>query len=83
MTELQQTFLFYTMIYFMLKGAVFVAFYIVTIIIEREARIRHAQLRVYLKQKRNAEENRWQVAYQMLNDKKLAKQEQALLSKAS
>lgn len=80
MTELQQTFLFYTMIYFLLKGAVFVAFYVVTIIIEREARIRHAQLKVYLKHKRKAEEARWQVAYSMLNNKKLAKQEEALLS---
>lgn len=63
MTELQQTFLFYTCIYFMIKGALYVALYMATIVIEKDARERFAKLRVLLERKRADEAVRWQGAY--------------------
>lgn len=82
MTELQKTFLLYTMIYFIVKGGIYVALYVATIIVEKHARDRYAQLRVYLKHKRKTEEERWQVAYSQLNKRKQNK-EIMPLSKAS
>jgi hypothetical protein len=41
MTELQQTFLFYTFIYFLIKGGLYVALYVATIVIEKEAGLNH------------------------------------------
>lgn len=69
MTELQQVFLFYTFIYFLAKGALFVAIYIATIIVERIARQKHAMLQAYLKTKRIDEKERWKVAYAKCNRK--------------
>lgn len=64
MTELQQVFLFYTFIYFLAKGALCIAIYIATIIVERIARQKHAMLQAYLKTKRSEEKERWKVAYE-------------------
>jgi hypothetical protein len=63
MTELQQTFLFYTFIYFLVKGGLYVALYMATIIIEKDARERFAKLRVLLERKRADEAVRWEGAY--------------------
>lgn len=63
MTEMQQTFLFYTFIYFLLKGGLYVALYVATIIVEKDARERYAKLRVLLARKYADEEKRWQGAY--------------------
>lgn len=48
MTELQQTFLFYTAIYFVIKGGLYMALYVATLVVEREARLRHKRLKLYL-----------------------------------
>ncbi|SHG87663.1 hypothetical protein SAMN02745221_01174 [Thermosyntropha lipolytica DSM 11003] len=65
MTELQKIFLFYTFMYFMVKGALFVALYVVTIILEKKAREKHALLQAYLAKKRAEEKKRWQTAYNL------------------
>ncbi|NLB88830.1 MAG: hypothetical protein GX790_06325 [Syntrophomonadaceae bacterium] len=83
MTELQQTFLMYTLIYFIVKGGLYVALYVATIIVEKHARDRYAQLRVYLHRKRKEEEKRWAVAYNKLNNRKQDNKEMITLSKAS
>lgn len=82
MTEMQQTFLYYTLIYFIIKGGLYVALYVATIMVEKHARDRYAQLRVYLNHKRREEQKRWQVAYNKLNQRKQA-QKVMTLSKAS
>lgn len=69
MTELQKIFLFYTFIYFLIKGGLYVGLYVATIIAEKQARLRHAQLKIYLKKKRAEEAERWQVAYKLYNRK--------------
>ncbi|MGB4303467.1 MAG: hypothetical protein WBJ34_06665, partial [Syntrophomonadaceae bacterium] len=65
MTELQQTFLFYTFIYFLIKGGLYVALYVATIVIEKDARQRYAKLRVLLARKRAEEAQRWEGAYRL------------------
>lgn len=65
MTELQQTFLFYTFIYFLIKGGLYVALYVATIVIEKDARERYAKLRVLLARKRADEAQRWAGAYRL------------------
>ena len=77
MTELQQAFLFYTFVYFLAKGAICVAFYIATVIIEKHARQKHAMLKVYLKKKRADEAVRWEGAYRQYNRKYQPQLEQA------
>ncbi|MBO8159120.1 hypothetical protein [Thermosyntropha sp.] len=67
MTEMQQVFLFYTFVYFLVKGAIYIAIYIATIIIEKKAREKHALLQAYLTHKRADEKQRWQVAYALYN----------------
>ncbi len=82
MTEMQQAFLMYTLIYFMVKGGLFVALYIATVMVEKHARQRYAKLRVFLSHKRKDEEQRWQTAYSKLNKRQQANAE-LHLSKAS
>ncbi len=82
MTEMQVTFLYYTFIYFLIKGGLYVALYVATILVEKNARDRYAMLRVYLKEKREKEQVRWKVAYDKLNKGKQVEQ-RTLLSKAS
>lgn len=69
MTELQQTFLFYCFIYFLVKGGLYVGLYVVTVMIEKHARERYARLRVLLAHKRADEAQRWQTAYRLYYDK--------------
>jgi hypothetical protein len=69
MTELQKVFLFYTFIYFLIKGGLYFGLYIATIIAEKQARLRHARLKVYLTKKRAEENERWKVAYNIYNRK--------------
>ncbi len=82
MTEMQQTFLLYTLIYFMVKGGLYVALYVATVMVEKHARDRYAKLRVYLYQKRKGEEKRWQTAYKNLHQRKQVS-ESLILDKAS
>lgn len=65
MTEMQHVFLFYTFVYFLVKGAIYIAIYVATIIIEKKAREKHALLQAYLAQKRADEKKRWQIAYKL------------------
>ncbi|HOQ10083.1 MAG TPA: hypothetical protein PLG09_08170 [Syntrophomonadaceae bacterium] len=69
MTELQQTFLFYTFIYFLIKGGLYVALYVATIVIEKDARMRYAKLRALLARKRAEEAQRWAGAYRLYYQK--------------
>ncbi len=78
MTEMQKIFLHYTFIYYVIKGALCVALYIATVIIEKDARIRYKHLRVYLGKKRKAEQERWQGAYAQLNKRKNLEQSTVL-----
>lgn len=72
MTELQQTFLLYTFIYFLLKGGLYVALYVATIVVEKDARERYAKLRILLARKRADEEQRWESAYRLYYKKQKA-----------
>jgi len=40
--------LFYTAIYFVIKGGLYMALYVATLVVEREARLRHKRLKLYL-----------------------------------
>ena len=63
MTELQKLFLFYTFIFFVIQWALFAAYWVVLIMVEREARIKHAKCKELVAAKRASEKERWQVAY--------------------
>jgi hypothetical protein len=65
MTELQRVFLFYACVYLVVKGALFLGFYVVLIMLERQARIKHAKCKAFIRQKRIDEQQRWKVAYQL------------------
>lgn len=82
MTEMQQVFLFYTFVYFLVKGAIYVAIYIATVIIEKKAREKHALLQAYLYQKRADEKRRWQIAYKLYY-RRHSKQAETSLSQAA
>jgi hypothetical protein len=69
MTELQKVFLFYTFVYFLIKGGLYVCLYVATVMAEKRARERHAKLKVYLHKKRTAENARWKVAHDLYNRK--------------
>ena len=69
MTELQKVFLLYTCLYFIVKGALFLGFYVVLIMIERQARIKHAKCKVLMASKKVSEQERWKVAYELYNKK--------------
>lgn len=66
MNGLQKTFLLYTFIYFLIKGALFVGLYVALVAVEKDARARFAKLRVYLQAKRQGEVERWTTAYRLL-----------------
>lgn len=69
-TELQKVFLFYTFLYFVLKGGCYVALYVALIIVEKNARLRHERFLKYHRQKRVEEQNQWKVAYNLYEKKK-------------
>lgn len=73
MTALQKTFLMYTFVYFLVKGGLFVALYIALIMVEKDARMRFAKLRVFLNNKRAEEEVRWSTAYRLLAEREAAR----------
>ncbi len=70
MTELQQVFLMYTCLYFVIKGALFLGFYVILIMMERQARIKHAKCKLLLASKKVIEQERWKVAYDLYNKKR-------------
>jgi|GEM_PF-1422041 hypothetical protein len=65
MSSLQKTFLLYVFIYFLCKGALYCSLYVICVMIEKNARMRWAKLRVILKAKREDEERRWSTAYRL------------------
>ena len=67
MTEFQRLFLFYSCVYLVVKCSLAIAFYVVTIILERQARIKHAKCRKLISEQRVDEAQRWKVAYQLYN----------------
>lgn len=69
MTELQMIFLMYTCLYLVIKGALFLGFYVILIMMERQARIKHAKCKVLMANKKVAEQERWKVAYALYNKK--------------
>lgn len=69
MTELQKVFLIYTGMYFVVLGALYLAFHVALIILEREARIKHAKCKVFMANKRADEHERWKTAYALYNKK--------------
>lgn len=69
MTDLQKVFLLYTCIYFVIKGALFLGFYVILIMLERQARIKHAKCKALIARQRVSEQERWQVAYSLYNKK--------------
>jgi len=69
MTELQRIFLIYTGMYFVVLGALYLAFHVALIILEREARIKHAKCKVFMANKRADEQERWKTAYALYNKK--------------
>ena len=70
MTELQKIFLFGVFVYYLGKGALYVTLYVALIIVERHARQRQKQIRMFLKIKRADERERWKVAYNLYENKK-------------
>lgn len=70
MTGLQKAFLFYTFLYFVLKGALYLALYVALIIAENLARRRHEKFLKYRRQKRAEEQIKWKVAYSLCDKRK-------------
>ncbi len=68
MTELQQHFLFYVFVYYLIKGGIYIALYIGTIIAEQVARQRQEVIRKYYQKKRADERQKWKVAYSLFDD---------------
>ncbi len=66
MTELQRLFLLGVFVYYVFKGSMYVVLYVALIVVEKNARMRHAQIREMLKGKRADEKERWKVAYSLL-----------------
>lgn len=69
MTELQRIFLAYTGMYFVVLGAMYLAFHVALIMLERAARIKHAKCKVLVAKQRADEQERWKVAYALYNKK--------------
>lgn len=70
MTDFTKFFLAFVFVYYLVKGALFMAYWIALIIVEKHARMKKEKLRVFLSKKRKKEEDRWQVAYRKLEKKK-------------
>ncbi len=70
MTEIQKVFLLYTCLYFVIKGALFLGFYVVLIMLERQARIKHAKCKLLIARQRSSEQERWKVAYDLYNKRR-------------
>ena len=81
MTELQKVFLLYTCLYFAVKGALALGFYVILIMLERQARIKHAKCKVLIAEQRSSEQERWKVAYE-LYDKRHRQDPAPILSEA-
>lgn len=73
MTELQKTFLMYTFAYFLVKGGLFIALYVALVMVEKDARMRFAKLRVFLNKKREEERERWATAYRLLAEREASR----------
>lgn len=69
MTYFQKVFLFYVFLYFIFKGAMYVALYVATIIVEKMARQRLAYFRMLHRKEKAAERERWKVAYSLCDAK--------------
>jgi hypothetical protein len=70
MTELQRIFLIYTGMYFVVLSAMYLAFHVALIMLEREARIKHAKCKVLVAKKRAEEQEKWKTAYDLYYKKR-------------
>jgi len=68
MNELQQLFLFYVFIYYLIKGGIYIALYIGTVVAEKIALQRQEAIRQYYQKKRADERQKWKVAYSLFDD---------------
>ena len=69
MTELQQVFLFYVFLYYLIKGGIYIALYIGTLIAEKVAMQQLEKRRYYYQKKRADERQKWKVAYSLFDRK--------------
>ncbi len=69
MTEYQQNFLIFAAVFFAIQAVIFLVLYIVLIVCEKRARIRHAYLKELFSQKRKKEMSDWSYAYKKLSEK--------------
>jgi hypothetical protein len=67
MTDLQKVFLMYTCIYFVIQFALFMGFWVILVMLERAARIKHAKCKELVAAKRVSEQERWKTAYALYN----------------
>ncbi len=72
MNELQQIFLLYVGIYYVMKIGVFAAFYLALIMVEKHARQRKAQIDTLYRKRRAEEKERWKVAYSLYDRQRSA-----------
>lgn len=71
-TEMQQVFLLYVLIYYVVKIGIFAAFYVTLIMVEKHARQRKAQVDALFMKRRAEEKERWKVAYRLYDQQKSA-----------
>lgn len=83
MTELQKVFLFCTCIFFVIQWALFATYWVVLIMVERQARIKHAKCKELIATKRELEQERWKVAYALYDKKQQADRKTCSLVEAS
>lgn len=79
MTELQKVFLSYVFLYYLVKAGLYVALWVALVAVERFARLRHEQIKQYLREKRAEEQIRWEVAYALYHKKTEIPKEQGPL----
>jgi hypothetical protein len=68
-TELQKTLLFYAVVYFAIKGFLYLILYEALIIAEKYARRRYEKFVLYQRKKRAEEQINWKVAYSLYKKK--------------
>lgn len=69
MTELQKVFLFYSCVFVVAQFALYLGFHVALIMLERSARIKHKKCKALVQEKRQSEQERWKVAYDLYYQK--------------
>jgi hypothetical protein len=63
MTDLQKIFLMYSCLYLAVQFALFASFWVILIVLEKQARVKHAKCKALVAAKRASEQERWKAAY--------------------